>query len=83
VFNGTIVGLEAGWNLVGYPSIQTRSVNDALAGVPYDMIQTYDAESGQWLSNNGTSGNLTQMEMGRGYWIHCTGSYSWQVAYDE
>jgi hypothetical protein len=83
IFNVTFIGLEIGWNLVSYPSVQTRSVNDALAGVPFDMIQTYDAESGQWLTHNGTSGSLTQMEMGRGYWIHCTSPYDWKLAYDE
>jgi hypothetical protein len=83
LFNGTFVGLEPGWNLIGYPSVHTRSIDDALAGVPYDMVQTYDAASGQWLSYDGTSGDLTQMEMGRGYWIHCTSSYDWQVEYDE
>jgi hypothetical protein len=83
MFNVSMVGLEAGWNFVGYPSVYTRSINYALAGVPYDLVQTYDAASGQWLSYDGTSGSLTQMEVGRGYWIHCTTSHNWQVAYDE
>jgi hypothetical protein len=81
LFNGTLIGLEAGWNFVGYPSVQKRTVDDALAGVSYDMIQTYDAATGQWLSYDGTSGSLTHMDMGKGYWIHCTAFNNWEVDY--
>jgi hypothetical protein len=81
LFNGTSMGLEAGWNLVGYPSVRTRSVDDALVNVTYDMVQTYDAASGKWLTYDGISGDLTHMEMGRGYWIHCPVFNEWQVAY--
>jgi hypothetical protein len=61
----------------------TRLIDDAMAGVSnYDMIQTYNASSGQWLTYDGTSGDLTQMETGQGYWIHCTAGDSWSVDYD-
>jgi hypothetical protein len=76
-----LIFLEQGWNFVGYPSVTTRLINDALGGVTYDIVQTYDAVTGQWLSYNGSSGSLSQMEMGRGYWIHCTASSMWQVDY--
>jgi hypothetical protein len=82
MFPGAIpIQLEPGWNFVGYPSIITRLIDNALGGVPYDMVQTYDAQTGQWLSYDGSSGSLTQMEMGRGYWIHCTGFDLWAVSY--
>jgi len=76
-----IMLLTRGWNFVGYPSAQTRLIDNALAGVPYDMVQTYDTVTRQWLSYNGSSGSLTQMEMGRGYWIHATADHVWDVDY--
>jgi hypothetical protein len=77
----TVVQLEPGWNFVGYPSITTLPIDSALTGVPYDMVQTYDAKTDQWLSYDGSSGSLTQMEMGRGYWIYSTAFYVWEVDY--
>jgi hypothetical protein len=81
MFPGTNIQLEKGWNHVGYPSVINRDINTALAGVEYDLIQTYDVASGQWLEWDGTSGDLTQMELGRGYWIHCLDSDIWHVDY--
>jgi hypothetical protein len=77
------IGLAYGWNFVGYPSVVTRSVDVALAGVVYDMVQTYDAGSGKWYSYDGNSGDLTVMELGRGYWIHCMAPAGdvWSVSY--
>jgi hypothetical protein len=75
-----IMLLTRGWNFVGYPSVTTRSVSVALVG-SYDQVQTYDASSGQWLSYDGGSGLLTDMELGRGYWIHVTAEFTWQVDY--
>lgn len=78
-----VIGLIFGWNFVGYPSVVTRSVDVALAGVAYDMVQTYDAYSGKWFSYNGISGDLTVMELGRGYWIHCMPPAGdiWEIPY--
>jgi len=82
IFPGyTTVPLWAGWNFVGYPSIPTLLIDVALAGVTYDMVLTYDAITGQWLSYDGSSGSLTKMEMGRGYWIHVPAFIEWEVDY--
>jgi hypothetical protein len=72
-----------GWNFIGYPSVTTRDITDALAGVPYDLIQTYVAETGQWLSYDpdAGSGDLTQLELGRGYMLHATEDWIWQINY--
>ncbi|UCE73997.1 MAG: fibronectin type III domain-containing protein [Methanomassiliicoccales archaeon] len=75
------IPLEVGWNFVGYPSVKTMAIGDALSGVPCDWVQTYDAASGQWLTWDGTDGDLTHMEMGRGYWIHCQNTHDWNVYY--
>jgi len=86
LFSGTSVVLRAGWNFVGYPSIPTRLIDDALIDafrnpLTYDIVQTYDAITGQWLSYDGSSGSLTKMEMGKGYWIHVPAFTVWQVEY--
>jgi hypothetical protein len=85
MFTGAVpIKLEPGWNFVGYPSITTRLIGDALTNVPYDMVQTYDAFTRQWLSYDPggySTDTLTQMETGRGYWIHCTSPFLWQVDY--
>ncbi|UCE73801.1 MAG: fibronectin type III domain-containing protein, partial [Methanomassiliicoccales archaeon] len=81
MWEGSTIPLESGWNFVGYPSVRTRSIGSALSGVSYDLVQAYDAATDQWLSWDGTSGDLTHMEMGRGYWIHCTDTSEWQVDY--
>jgi hypothetical protein len=73
--------LLAGWNFVAYPSVTTRTVDQALRYVNYDIVQTYIAPSGQWLSWNGSYGNLTFMELGRGYWIHVPSDQMWNITY--
>jgi hypothetical protein len=76
------IPLIGGWNMVGYPSVINRPVGTALTGVMYDIIQTYNATSGQWESWDGDSGNLEKVEMGRGYWIHVPpGVQFWDVDY--
>jgi hypothetical protein len=78
------IPLHPGWNFVGYPSGQPRTVVDALAGVPYTIIYTYDSTSDQWLSYDPGSyspDNLSELEIGRGYWIYCESFHLWQVYY--
>jgi hypothetical protein len=81
LWEGYPIELEIGWNFVGYPSVLTRSTGDALSGVSYDLVQTYDAATDQWYEWDGSQGDLTQMEMGRGYWIHCYEAGSWVLDY--
>ncbi|UCE35914.1 MAG: hypothetical protein JSW00_10130, partial [Thermoplasmata archaeon] len=77
------ISLIAGWNLVGYPSVTTRDVTTILDPVPYDKVMTYDAATGEWLSyDKGTGlGDLTEMELGQGYYIHVTVDFPWQITY--
>jgi hypothetical protein len=75
--------LYVGWNFIGYPSALTRPIDDALLGVQYDMTKTYDAPTGQWLSYDGVTGDLDEMEMGRGYWIYVTEFTLWSLTYAE
>ena len=73
----TTIWLITGWNLVGYPSNTTRTVGDALAGVPYTYVQTYDRNLGDVV----TLGPTDLMEPGKGYWIYVTEDWLWTIAW--
>jgi hypothetical protein len=75
------IQLLNGWNFVGYPSALARTVDDAMGSVNYNVVQTYDAYTDTWLSWDGSSGNLVNMELGRGYWIHVSSDQMWNIAY--
>ncbi len=82
-FSGTIPGvtvdiqLEAGWNLVGYPSITDRTVLDALSGVTYDSIEGFDSTAPYYLRE--LAGN-DWVTAGQAYWIHVSFAQTWSVA---
>jgi hypothetical protein len=85
----TTIQLYKGWNLVGYNyHFGSMSVNDALSGLPYTAIQSYDAsdpadkwkhnttlKTGSWASCN----DLDNMQMGNGYWILVTDNCTWII----
>jgi hypothetical protein len=75
------IQLLGGWNFVSYPSTLTRTVDNAMGSVSYDIVQTYDAATETWLSWDGSSGDLVNMELGRGYWIHIPSNQMWNVSY--
>lgn len=81
MFPGTFIHLYPGWNFVSYPSVTERTVSDAMGFIDYNLIQTYDAATGQWYSYNGSSGDLTHMNLGHGYWIHTDSDQDWLVQY--
>ena len=83
----TTIPLYVGWNLVGYPSRQSRPLSDAMASIinKYTAVYAYDPElpGDHWevhvpgaLSSALT---LTQMDPGRGYWIYATQPCDWVV----
>jgi hypothetical protein len=73
------VSLNAGWNLVGYPSATTRLRDDALNnldfGVQIDAIQYYDTATGR-IKDLGVGDS---MEPGKGYWMYATQNCDWIV----
>lgn len=77
----TVIPLLEGWNFVGYPSVTTRAVDLALVNITYDLVQTYDTESGNWLSWDGNYGDLVNMELSRGYWIQVPFEQVWNITY--
>ncbi len=71
----TTVSLYKGWNLVGYPSNTVRTVSNALSGIPYDIVQTYNTTTGQIQ----TLADTDNMVPGKAYWIHVTADATWSV----
>jgi hypothetical protein len=77
-----MVPLSEGWNVVGYPSSIKQDVPSAMGSLDYDVVMTFDAVSGRWLRyEKGTGGNLAEMNIGHGYYIHMLSSESWDVVY--
>lgn len=83
----TDIPLCEGWNLVGYPSTQVRTVPDALASISgaYDLVYGYEAAdtADPWASHNPNSppfaNDLTEMGPGWGYWIDANQDATWTV----
>ncbi|HII00387.1 TPA: hypothetical protein HA351_01620, partial [Methanosarcinaceae archaeon] len=68
--------LEPGWNLIGYDSLSSQPIADALAPVDgsYSIVWAYDAgdSSDPWKKYDPSvpfGNDLLEMEPGRGYWI--------------
>jgi hypothetical protein len=76
------IPMGEGWNLVGYPSSIKQDVFSALGTLDYDVVMTFDAASGRWLRyEKGSGGNLAEMEIGHGYYIHVPSETFWNVDY--
>jgi hypothetical protein len=77
--NPTNIQLKTGWNFIGYPSLTPRLITDALIGIPYDVVQHYNASkvTDPWESTQ--KGDLVWMSPGEGYWIHVTIDCTWTV----
>jgi hypothetical protein len=77
------ITLYEGWNLVGYPSLETRNLNNALSGITWQAVQYYDAfdVSDPWKHNSTSKpdnlNDLKTMEPGRGYWVYVTINDTW------
>jgi hypothetical protein len=86
----TSIELKTGWNLVGYPSITTRTAGnetgdafESIAGF-VDMVQYYDASDGAdpwkaWDYGTYSPDDLVDIKPKMGLWIHVTGDCTWTV----
>jgi len=75
--NSEIINLYAGWNLVGYPTLEnSTTATDALMGTGYDHIEGFNASAPYLISE--LSGAYL-MQPGEGYWIHVSGNAAWTV----
>jgi len=74
---GSDIQLCEGWNLVGYPSTQAKSITDALSSIEgkYTLVYAYDAldTADPWKKYDVTAppyaNDLTEMQPGLAYWI--------------
>jgi hypothetical protein len=75
---GTQITLYAGWNLVGYPTLNTtRTIAEALAGTGYDAVEGYNTSEPYRLSQLADSYVMTP---GEAYWVHVNADTVWTVA---
>ena len=67
------IALSIGWNLVSLPVIiSNTAIANVLSGISNYTVQYYDTVTNSWKAYNGSSGDLTTMEDGKGYWINKT-----------
>jgi hypothetical protein len=75
--DNTVIPLYAGWNLVGYPTLNdTMTVGNALWGTGADRVQVFDAADPYRLKDV-TSTYI--MKPGEGYWVHVPADSTWIV----
>jgi hypothetical protein len=80
--NGNVSGstnilLYAGWNLVGYPTLTKRTIQDALAGTGYDVpVEGFNASAPYRIF---PLADTYMMQPGEGYWVHVPADTVWVV----
>jgi hypothetical protein len=83
LLDSTDIALYEGWNLVGYPTFKQRELNDALSGINWQAVQSYDSLDSvdPWKHNNPNKpenmNELNEMQPGRGYWIYMIINDTW------
>jgi hypothetical protein len=72
----TSISLYAGWNLVGYPTLDTNQlVSTAFAGTGYDIVEGYQATS-PYVKVLVAGDKVVP---GNGYWIHVPADTVWTI----
>jgi parallel beta-helix repeat protein len=73
----TSIPLYAGWNLVGYPTLNTTmTVGNALWGTGADRVEVCDSTDPYRTKEVGPT---YVMKPGEGYWVHATYDTTWVV----
>jgi hypothetical protein len=77
--SNTQISLKAGWNLVGYPCLESKKVSFALSSISgsYNKVEFYNTTSNK---EEGLGPN-DLMHPGMGYWIHATADCIWDVPF--
>ena len=70
------IPLYAGWNLVGYPSLNTETVANALWGTGADQVMVCDTSEPYNIKEVGPT---YLMKPGEGYWVHVPADSVWIV----
>ena len=77
------ISLSAGWNLVGYNSLNSKSTLSAMNSVTGNWNSVWSYEAGNWkrydLTGPDFLNDLTTMEPGKGYWIDMKSSDTWTL----
>ncbi len=75
----TLIPLKGGWNLVGYPSLNSYNRSTALNNLNYpsdiNSILTYSAATQKWEEIE----EPDYFESNRGYWLHALADRTWEV----
>jgi len=82
-FTTTSIKLYAGWNYVGYPSIETRNVTSALESIKNDFTRVVAYDEGWLTYDNITGGDLEYFVPGKGYWINVTKDVYWVLTWED
>ena len=73
----TSIQLYAGWNLVGYPTLDgSKTISQALTGTGYTSVEGFNATAPY---NVEVLADTDIMEPGMGYWIHVISDTVWVV----
>jgi hypothetical protein len=77
------IQLNSGWNLVGYSALQPSAVGQALASInsKYLAVYGFDPTKNSYKSYIAEgAGDLTQLEVGKGYWLYLTQAATWTLS---
>ncbi|GIU69985.1 MAG: hypothetical protein KatS3mg002_1221 [Candidatus Woesearchaeota archaeon] len=75
----SVVQLKPGWNLVGYPSNISRSINDSLSGLSYNMVLTYENNIMLYYVPGWSNNTLLNFTPNKAYWINSSALQNWLI----
>jgi hypothetical protein len=76
------VNLTEGWNLAGFSSTASQSVESALSSIngKFEAVYGFDNAANNYRAYvPSEGGDLTRLEPGKGYWIYATSAGVWQL----
>jgi hypothetical protein len=77
--NSTYIALKKGWNMIGYPSLDTgKTVADVFKGIKYDSVMVFNATAPHRLAALAAS---SAMLPGEAYWVHVSEDALLKVKY--
>jgi hypothetical protein len=74
--DNTTIQLITGWNFVGFPSLMTRTVSDAMSGVSYDKMEGFDSNPPDNMMEYLPGDSMVP---GYGYWLTVNAPTNWTV----
>ena len=73
------ITLEAGWNLVGYPSASSVDADTSLIGTGADFISIYNGGATYLIQDIAVAPGAHTFTPGNAYWIHVPALTTWSV----